>query len=43
MDKMLTKFESKSKNSPFNGWDVKGEAFMTIVGGNIKMKEGKIL
>ena len=39
----VSKFESKSKNSPFNGWDVKGEAFMTIVGGNIKMKEGKIL
>ncbi len=37
------KFESKSKNSPFNGWKVKGEAFMTIIDGNIKMKEGKIL
>ncbi|OGF50170.1 MAG: dihydroorotase [Candidatus Firestonebacteria bacterium RIFOXYA2_FULL_40_8] len=39
----VNKFESKSKNSPFNGKSVKGAAFMTIVGGEIKMKEGKIL
>ena len=39
----VSKFESKSKNSPFNGRAVKGAAFMTIVGGEIKMKEGKIL
>ena len=39
----VNKFESKSKNSPFNGRAVKGAAFMTIVGGEIKMKEGKVL
>ena len=39
----ISKFESKSKNSPFNGRAVKGAAYMTIVGGEIKMKEGEIL
>lgn len=39
----VNKFASKSKNSPFNGRPVKGAAFMTIVGGEIKMQEGKLL
>src|SRR5687768_1412111 len=29
-------FVSKSRNCPFNGWDVKGRAVMTIVGGAVK-------
>jgi len=29
-------FKSKSRNSPFNGWQVKGRAITTIVGGKIK-------
>jgi dihydroorotase len=28
-------FESKSLNTPFNGWELKGAAVMTIVGGEI--------
>ena len=30
-----SQFLSKSRNSPFNGWKLKGAPFMTIVGGNI--------
>jgi dihydroorotase len=30
------KFQSKSRNCPFNGWDVKGQARATIVAGEIK-------
>ncbi|MEA2013722.1 MAG: dihydroorotase [Thermodesulfobacteriota bacterium] len=40
MDKRWTvdtdKFRSKGHNCPFNGWDVKGKAVMTIVGGDVK-------
>ncbi len=32
-------FRSKSRNSPFNGWEMKGKAVMTIVNGEIKFKE----
>ena len=30
---------SKSKNSPFNGWKLKGRAVATIVGGEIVWSE----
>ena len=30
---------SKSKNSPFNGWKLKGKAVATIVGGRINESE----
>jgi dihydroorotase len=30
-----SKFRSKSKNTPFNGWKLKGCAVMTIVGGKV--------
>jgi len=29
------KFESKSRNSPFHGWKLKGAAAMTVVGGKV--------
>jgi dihydroorotase len=29
-------FYSKGKNSPFHGWEMKGKAILTIVGGEIK-------
>ncbi|MFO8084218.1 MAG: dihydroorotase [Desulfobacterales bacterium] len=29
------KFQSKSRNTPFNGWNAKGRAVMTIVGGRV--------
>lgn len=35
-------FESKSRNCPFNGWTLKGQVVMTIVGGRIVMENGTI-
>jgi len=34
-------FASKSRNCPFDGWDVAGRAITTIVGGKIKMNRDK--
>ena len=33
-------FLSKSKNTPFTGWELKGKARMTIVGGDVVWEEG---
>ncbi len=33
------KFQSLSRNTPFDNWDVKGKAVMTIVGGKIVYKD----
>jgi len=33
------RFRSKGRNTPFHGWDMKGKAVMTIVGGDIKFQE----
>ena len=33
------RFRSKGRNTPFHGWDMKGKAMMTIVGGDIKYQE----
>ena len=35
-----SKFESKGRNTPFDGWEVKGKALYTIVGGKIVVEEG---
>ncbi|MBW2566422.1 MAG: amidohydrolase family protein, partial [Deltaproteobacteria bacterium] len=32
-------FRSKSRNTPFNGWNLKGKAVLTMVGGKIVFKE----
>lgn len=32
-------FRSKSRNCPFHGWNLKGKAIITIVGGEIKYEE----
>lgn len=39
----IKSFQSKSKNSPYDGWKLKGKAVATIVGGKIVMREGKPL
>lgn len=39
----VSRFYSKGRNCPFEGWEVQGKAVMTIVGGRIVMKEGEIL
>jgi len=36
-------FLSKSKNSPYEGWKLKGSAVATIVSGRLVMKDGKVL
>jgi dihydroorotase len=35
-------FKSKSRNTPFDGWSLKGKAVMTIVGGKIAYSEIKL-
>jgi dihydroorotase len=34
-----SKFQSLSRNTPFNGWDIKGKAVLTMVGGKILFDE----
>jgi dihydroorotase len=36
----VTKFRSKSRNCPFDGWTVRGRAHTTIVGGQVKYTLG---
>lgn len=35
-------FASKSRNTPFNGWKLKGKVLYTIVGGKVVVKDGKL-
>lgn len=39
----VSNFYSKGRNCPFNGWELQGKAVMTVFGGRIVMKDGKIL
>lgn len=34
-----SKFQSLSRNTPFNGWEMKGKAILTMVGGKILFEE----
>ncbi|MEB2308027.1 MAG: dihydroorotase [Candidatus Brocadiaceae bacterium] len=47
MDKEWTveagKFESKSRNCPFQGWKLRGQVVSTIVGGKVIVDNGKIV
>lgn len=38
-----SKFRSKAKYSPFDGWNVKGKPVKTFVGGQLIMDEGEIM
>ncbi|MFH1347375.1 MAG: dihydroorotase [Candidatus Margulisiibacteriota bacterium] len=38
-----SQFASKSKNTPFNGWELKGKVVYTIVGGRVVVKDGKLV
>ncbi len=39
----VNKFASKSKNSPFHGWKLKGRILYTIVDGRFAVKDGKLI
>ena len=39
----ISKFESKSKNSPYNGYAVKGAVKYTIVDGKIVVYDGEVM
>lgn len=38
-----SRFQSKSRNTPFGGWDVRGRAHTVIVGGEIRYSLGEIV
>jgi dihydroorotase len=38
----VKKFKSKSRNSPYDGWKLKGKAVAVIVGGRVMMREGLV-
>jgi len=39
----VSEFKSKSKNSPYDGWKLFGKPEYTIVGGEIKVKDGVLI
>jgi dihydroorotase len=36
-------FESKSRNSPFNGWRLKGRAIHVLVAGRLRLHSGQLV
>jgi dihydroorotase len=38
-----SQFASKSRNTPFNGWKLKGKVLYTIVGGKVVVRDGKLV
>jgi len=38
-----SRFASKSRNTPFNGWGVKGKVLHTIVGGRTVVRDGQLV
>jgi dihydroorotase len=38
-----SRFESKGRNTPFDGWSLKGQAVHVIVAGNIKLRDGMLV
>jgi dihydroorotase-like cyclic amidohydrolase len=38
-----SKFKSKAKFSPYNGWDVQGKVVKTLVNGQLVFDEGEIV
>jgi dihydroorotase len=38
-----SKFECKCRNSPFNGWSLKGRAAHVIVAGQLRLQDGKLV
>ena len=38
-----SKFASRSRNTPFNGWRLKGKVLQTIVGGKTVVRDGKFV
>jgi dihydroorotase len=39
----VSTFKSKSKNSPFDGWDVRGKVFSTLVKGKVIYENGLLV
>ncbi len=39
----VSRFQSKSRNCPFDGWKLKGAAVMTVVAGNIVMQDARLI
>jgi dihydroorotase len=37
------RFHSRSRNTPFSGWQLKGKAVTVIVGGRVLMREGELV
>jgi dihydroorotase len=39
----VSRFYSKGRNCPFDGWDLEGKAILTVVGGRILAKDGVVI
>ena len=39
----VSKFQSKSKNSPFDGYELFGSVYYTIVGGNVVVRQKQLI